>query len=216
MPGEQEGVVKFELRFTPAPPVAPDWVRELSAWRRILHLTGLVGRDPQRYGGVGYGNVSRRLPAAHAGAQPRFLISGTQTGHLPVLDAGHYATVLACHPEGNRIVAEGPVHPSSEAMTHGVLYALDEAVQYVMHVHSPEIWRHARALGLPATPADVAYGTPAMAEAVRRLLRDGPARERSIFAMAGHEDGIIAFGRSAEEAGQILLRHLARAFRLEG
>ena len=30
--------------------------------------------------------------------------------------------------------------------------------------------------------------------------------------MGGHEDGIVAFGRSAEEAGQAVLSVLARAY----
>ena len=33
--------------------------------------------------------------------------------------------------------------------------------------------------------------------------------------MGGHEDGVIAFGRSIEEAGQTLLTWLARAYELE-
>ena len=30
--------------------------------------------------------------------------------------------------------------------------------------------------------------------------------------MGGHEDGIVAFGRTAEEAGEVMLRTLARAY----
>ena len=36
--------------------------------------------------------------------------------------------------------------------------------------------------------------------------------ERGILAMGGHEDGILVLGRSAEEAGGVLLRWLARAY----
>jgi hypothetical protein len=32
--------------------------------------------------------------------------------------------------------------------------------------------------------------------------------------MGGHEDGLVAFGNSAEEAGRVLLCALARAFQL--
>ena len=35
-----------------------------------------------------------------------------------------------------------------------------------------------------------------------------------MLAMGGHEDGVIAFGATAAEAGGILVRHLARALAL--
>jgi hypothetical protein len=38
--------------------------------------------------------------------------------------------------------------------------------------------------------------------------------ERLIFSMAGHEDGIVVFGRTAEEAGQALLVNLAAAYEM--
>ena len=33
--------------------------------------------------------------------------------------------------------------------------------------------------------------------------------------MGGHEDGIIAFGRTADEAGGVMLTYLSRAFQLD-
>ena len=69
-----------------------------------------------------------------------------------------------------------------------MLYALDARIGCVLHVHSPEIWRAAGRLGLPTTPAGAVYGTPAMAEAVARLYRDGRLHS-GLFVMAGHEDG---------------------------
>jgi hypothetical protein len=51
-----------------------------------------------------------------------------------------------------------------------------------------------------------------MALEVRRLYRETVFPERQIFAMGGHEDGIVAIGRSAEDAGGVLLRWLARAY----
>ena len=134
----QEGVIKFELTFTAAPPLAEEQLREISAWRRILWLLGLTGRDPARYDGLGYGNVSLRLPPFDAPPKRRsFVVSGTQTGGLPELGPEHYAVVTGCDPENNRVAAEGPIRPSSEALTHGALYALDAALRCVLHVHCP-------------------------------------------------------------------------------
>ena len=54
-----------------------------------------------------------------------------------------------------------------------------------------------------------------MAEEVRRLFRDTSVRQRGIFAMGGHEDGVVSFGRSAEEAGNVMVDCLVRAFALK-
>ncbi len=43
-----------------------------------------------------------------------------------------------------------------------------------------------------------------------RLWRESAVSERQILAMAGHDDGIIAFGASVEDAGRVLMGFLAR------
>ena len=58
---------------------------------------------------------------------------------------------------------------------------------------------------------DVANGTPRMAVEVQRLFRESTLSGTGILAMGGHEDGVLAFGGSAGEAGETLVRHLARA-----
>ncbi len=210
---QQEGVIRFRLQFTQAPPTPFDDLREINAWRKILYLAELIGQNPDWYGGFGYGNISQRLEPFDAPEhQRRFVVSGTQTGGVADLTEEHYATVLVCHPEQNLIVAEGPIRPSSESLTHGMLYALDDSLRCVIHVHSPHIWRNAQALGIPITREGVAQGTPEMAEEARLLFRDTWVREQIIFAMGGHEDGVVSFGQTAEEAGTVLISYLARAF----
>ncbi len=209
---QQEGVIKYRLEFSPGPALPAESLREINAWRCILYKLGLIGRDPERYAGFGFGNISRRLaPFAAAPESRRFVVSGTQTGGLPELHAEHYALVRECHPRENRLVAEGPIEPSSEALTHGTLYGLDESVRVVMHVHAPGLWRQAHALGVPSTRSSAAYGTPEMAEEVSRLMGDPLVRQKRIFAMGGHEDGLVAFGREAEEAGFTLIHYFSLA-----
>lgn len=210
----EEGVIKFDLRHRPGAPLSARTLAALDAWRTVLHDLGLIGRDPARYGGAGYGNVSRRLPAGPDAAQPRFVITGTQTGHLPRLTPRDYAVVTYCDAARNRVDAQGPAAPSSEALTHAMLYRLDAHIAYVYHVHAPAIWRARDALGLPVTEARVPYGTPAMAEEVARLYADPGARRLRVLAMGGHEDGIIAYGRDAAQPGLALVRLHARALAL--
>jgi ribulose-5-phosphate 4-epimerase/fuculose-1-phosphate aldolase len=210
---QEEGVIKFDLDFSNATPVPPEMLRELNAWRKILWQLELIGQDPQRYGGYGFGNVSQRLaPFDAAPGQRAFVISGTQTGGRATLDASAYCSVTAYDPQRNRVVAEGPVRPSSESLTHAMIYALDAGIRVILHVHSADIWQHAETLHLPVTDPTVAYGTPAMALEVERLFRETVVRKKGIFSMGGHEDGIVAFGATTEAAGRRLVSHLAMAY----
>ncbi len=93
---------------------------------------------------------------------------------------------------------EGRARPSAESLTHAAIYGVAPEVCVVAHAHDRRLWRSLQEQG-PATNAAVAYGTPAMAWEVQRLFRETDVGERKIFAMAGHEDGIVAFGRNFEE-----------------
>ncbi|HYE35729.1 class II aldolase/adducin family protein [Methylocaldum sp.] len=199
---DKEGVVKYRLNYAPAPPVDPEVVTELNAWRTILYRLGLTGLDPQRYGGLAYGNVSIRHGATV------FLISGTQTGGWAKLSNAHYSLVTGFDLEQNLIIAQGPIPPSSEALTHAAVYQTASGIGCVLHVHSPEIWEQAESLAIPFTDRQVGYGTPEMAREVGHLVRTSNS---SVIAMGGHEDGIIAFGDTIEEAAAGLIRSLARA-----
>jgi ribulose-5-phosphate 4-epimerase/fuculose-1-phosphate aldolase len=179
----------------------------------VLARLSLIGRDPARYDGLGYGNVSARVgPFGDVGrGQRRFLVTGTQTGGRRAVTLADLCLVERYDLVHNRVRSIGPVPPSSESLTHGAIYDIAPAVRAVLHGHAPEIWRHARALGLPVTRPDVANGTPEMALEVQRLYRESTLSGTGILAMGGHVDGVIAFGNTAGEAGETLVRHLARA-----
>ncbi len=199
-----EGVIQFTLDHAPGPPLATAEVKDLAAWRRILFLLGLIGQDPTRYGGFGFGNISRRTPEAERG----FIVSGSQTGHLPELDGRHWAVVSDWDIAGNRVTAHGPVRPSSESLVHAALYDQRPAIGAVIHVHSPLIWRRGLRDGRPATPPEAAHGTVAMAAAAGDLLRRSDPGASGLFVMAGHEDGVIAFGDHLTAAGLLLVETL--------
>lgn len=207
---DREGVIRFRLEFTEARPQAADTLFELNAWRKVLRMVGLVGQDAARYGGLGYGNLSLRLPAeTRPEGQPRFVITGSQTGRYADLGPEHFAVVVAWDIGENLVVARGPIQPSSETMTHAAIYGADEGIRCVMHAHSPDIWGQAHELGIPTTSAAATYGTPAMAREVERVVHAAPTRR--IVAMEGHEDGVLAWGASVEAAGITLLTTLVQA-----
>jgi len=205
----REGVIKFALDFTPGPPPLAAALGELNAWRQIFVQLGLLGQDPNRYEGLGFGNLSRRLAAGGSA----FVISGTQTGGLARLQPEHYVIVQECHPDTNRVRAAGQIKPSSEALSHGIVYNHAPHLDWVMHLHSPTIFARHQQLGLAATDPAAAYGTPAMATEIRRLLDRLDLDEPQLIVMAGHEDGILACGQTADQVGSLVVRTLAEALR---
>ena len=207
---DDEGVIKYHLQFQSGP--APDarLIRELNAWRNILYSLRMLGRDKHRYGGYDYGNVSRRCQQG----SNQFIISGTQTAHIAQASAQHYVLVKECDPFNNKLTAEGLVKPSSEALTHGAVYEADSGIQFVFHVHCPPIWNNAAVLQVPGTAENISYGTPEMAQQIQRLISNPGVKNGLIIKMTGHEDGIISFGETAEQAGITLIKYLSRALQI--
>jgi hypothetical protein len=206
---ESEGVIQFDFTLRPPQPGerAPHrLLAPLNGWRRTLRRLGLIGQDPARYGGLGFGNVSLRDPSDATA----FFISASQTGGLPHLEAEQMVRVSGWDFTTFSVVATGQVAPSSEALTHAMLYEADARIAWVIHGHSPMIWQHAASLGIPATAADAGYGSPAMAASVHKLLAQH--RERPlIFVTPGHEDGVFAAGDDIAALGPALIGVLTRA-----
>ncbi len=195
----QEGVIKYDLVYRKTDPITNHDFTNLTRWHRHFKQADILGQHRERYDGLGFGNISERLD------EFRFLISGTQTGHLVNLAPVDYSLVTNAEVSRNRIEAEGPVKPSSEALTHAAVYALDAGIRFVFHVHSSDIWNQRAVLSLPQTRAGIAYGTAAMANEMNRLYQQGAFRNQKVLAMAGHEDSIIGFGCTGDEAGEAIM-----------
>ncbi len=213
-----EGVIKFRADHQSGPLDAQrygDLACRLGSWREVLSKLQLVGQDPKRYGGAGYGNVSARVgPPGTPRGKRAMMISGTQTGGLHRLGLSDLCVVDRYDYARNWVRSRGERLPSSETMTHGAIYDLSPAIRFVFHAHSPVIWRQAAVLRIPTTDARVAYGTPQMACEAQRLYFGSTLDAMRIMAMGGHEDGIIVFGGDAEQAGQVMVTYLARAYEL--
>ena len=205
---ESEGVIKYQLHHTDGELPDNSLLSELNAWRSILFKLHLIGQDPARYQGLGYGNISHRIANSS-----QFIISGTQTGQLQTLDYQHYCLIIQAYPDKNQIYSQGRCKPSSEALTHASVYQHNPNINAVIHVHSPIIWQNTHTLNLAHTAANIAYGTPDMANAVADLLNTKPVI--NVFTMLGHEDGVIAFGETLSEAASLLIQQLAAAFAFE-
>lgn len=188
---KETGAVKFHydsdgLELAPFP-----GFEELNAARQEMRRLGLLGVDENK---IGFGNVSLR-----DGATDSFYITGSGTGALPALTLPDYAKVVAWDFKRNWLRCEGRAIASAESLTHAAVYSMDAEVRVVVHGHDHAMWRVLLERG-SATASDVPYGTPEMAREVKRLFRDTAVRTRKIFAMAGHEDGIVTSGEDFPKA----------------
>ncbi len=203
-----EGVIKFHLTHHSTPLEPGEYWQELNAWRSILFQLQFIGHDVNRYMGLGFGNISTRLDAE------RFLITGSQTGGCDPLTLQQYCRIIHADPHHNQIESEGLISPSSETLTHAAIYQIDPRIRAVIHVHHPLLWQQAETLKLPATAAHIPYGTPQMAKSVQHLIQEQIQQTHGLFAMQGHEDGIISFGINLPQAAGLLLNAYAQALAL--
>jgi L-ribulose-5-phosphate 4-epimerase len=192
----EKGYLKFKCEWIRTGPLSESEIAEMNRWRAVLYGLRLIGAYPN---GPGYGNISRR-----AGPVNQFIISGTNTGRLTVLDGSHYTRVTAYDFHLNRLTCEGPIQASSESLTHAAIYQAAPPVQAVIHVHSLDIWERLRDK-LPTTSWEVEYGTPEMAQEMLRVLKDPELGQRGVVVMGGHREGLVAFGSSLESAAETLV-----------
>lgn len=170
----------------------------------------MVGRSANRYGGYAFGNMSVRDP----GNAARFFISASQAIDAPRLDATAWPRIDRFDPKTFHACVTGDLPPSSETVTHGVVYTAAADIQCVLHVHAPALWRNAAALGLASTGRATSYGSPQLARDVEELL-GARAGNQLIFATPGHEDGVFACGAQLSQTVDALLELDSRARALE-
>ena len=189
--------IKFSCERVAAEITSFGGLAELNAYRRNLFDLHLIGVDPD---GIGFGNLSVR-----DGATGNFYITGSATGGIHELALAECAKVVACDFKTNRIRYEGSAIPSSESLTHAAIYKADPSAGAVIHCHDFKLW--ATALNrAPTTSKAAAYGTPEIANEILQLFAHADAQRRKTVVMAGHEGGLLTFGRDLEEAFAVLMR----------
>jgi hypothetical protein len=189
--------VKFTYERARAKIAPFDQLPELNKYRQKLRELRLVGVDAK---GIGFGNLSVR-----EGATSNFYVTGAATGGLHKLTLANCVRVVAYDFEKNSLRYEGAATPSSESLTHAAIYGSDRMTCGVIHCHDSALWTSLLDRA-PTSSKAVAYGTPQMAYEIMRLFRAGDVRTRNILVMAGHEGGIMAFGKDLKEAFAVLTR----------
>jgi ribulose-5-phosphate 4-epimerase/fuculose-1-phosphate aldolase len=189
-----EGVIKFKFSLKRSLPLEENLYIEIEKWRALLFKMKFIGEYPIEK--VGYGNLSKRTE------DNQFVITGTQTGQHANLNGSYYTLVSKCDLLKMNIEALGPVAPSSESLTHFAIYSTCPQIKYIYHVHHKDVWNFMLENDYDKTGDSIEYGTQEMADASKLCIG---TKSSGIFAMEGHEDGIIAYGTTAEETGKIIL-----------
>jgi hypothetical protein len=184
-----DGVIKYQANHKDSISPVHIHLNRLDEVRTKLFDIGLIGVYPD---GIGFGNVSIRNEAG-------CIISGTSTGSIRVLGAGGYCYVRSFDLKQNTVKTEGPILASSESMTHCAIYQANSSVQCVLHVHNRELWQKLLDHGCESTPAQIPYGTPQMAVSMATLVAAN-LEPSNLLVMAGHEEGIVAYGQTINSA----------------
>lgn len=193
-----EGIIKFSCNWQHSEPLPSTQIENLNRWRQVLYNKGLIGIDGQ---GIGYGNISQRLNDGE------FIITGSATGVIKTLTNQHYTIVTKSDVCRNVVFAKGPIIASSESMTHAVLYSCSPDINSVVHVHNQQLWKQLIDV-VPTTSSSVEYGTPQMAAEMQRLYETSELPYSKILVMGGHQDGIVSFGKTPDEACSIIFKYL--------
>ena len=165
----------------------------LESLRSRLFTLGLIGVQD----GIGYGNISVRVEEKNS-----FFITATQTGELKNLSEEFYTYISSYDFSKFSVTSQGRHQPSSEALSHAMIYQISPKINAVIHIHSKALWEFMKKSNSLYTTAE--YGTVAMVNEIASLYKNQNPFKESIFVMRGHEDGIMAFGKTVEEAELIL------------
>jgi L-ribulose-5-phosphate 4-epimerase len=194
--------IKFTHERATADIAAFSKFAELNACRRKLLQLRLIGVDSH---GTSFGNLSVR----DSGTK-NFYITGSATGGLPELRLVDCAKVVACDFERNWLRYEGTAIPSSESLTHAAIYESDPTADAALHCHASNLWT-VLLNKAPTASQTIEYGTPEMAHEIIRLFQSTNVQTRKILVMAGHEGGIVTFGKDLDEALAVLMHEWAQS-----
>src|SRR3989344_6872700 len=190
-----EGYIKFNCEWIKDKPIRINKLVEINKWRDKLYKLGLIGAYDN---GIGFGNISIRFK------KNTFIITGSATGNLHVMNENHYVLVNKYDLLKNSLNCKGPIKASSESFSHAVIYECSSDTNAVIHIHNLGMWENL--IGkVHTTKNDVPYGTPEMANEIKRLLKEFNVNDEKLIVMGGHKEGILSFGKTLDEAGEILL-----------
>ena len=193
-----EGIIKFQCDWTRKETLnlPAEQLEVINRWRSTLMDKGLIGALENN---VGYGNISVSFDT-----DKQFIITGSQTGHLPLLSSKHLALITDYDIEKNYIKCVGGTKASSESLSHAVFYNTDSSIGAVIHIHSETMWEEMKNK-FPTTDYQAQYGTVDLALSIMDKLKNPERYATDVIVMGGHKDGILISGYTLEEVGEKVL-----------
>lgn len=182
-----DGVIKFNFKLDKKDQLTNKVIQEIESYRKKLFKLNLIGEYKEVK--IGFGNLSYRTK------NNEFIISATQTGKYPNLTLEQYTLVTNANLDEMKVEATGKIPPSSESLTHFAIYKSCPHINYIFHIHHKLLWEFMLKNKYIKTKKNINYGTNEMAIEAIRCIQN---RTHGIFVMTGHEDGIIAYGESAQ------------------
>jgi L-ribulose-5-phosphate 4-epimerase len=194
----KEGVIKFNISHWIKIPnlVKRLWIN-IENTRIKLHQLKLIGYD--EINKVGYGNISERS------SDSEFIITASQTGKLEKLNEDNFSIIIATNFNTNSVACYGPAKPSSESITHAACYYNNPAINAVIHIHSPLLWKRLYNENFDSTPENAEFGSVELSEAIAKIVKSASLEKPCLVVMKGHKDGIIIAGKTMEETSKYLL-----------
>ncbi len=196
----RDGVIKFNYTCQDKDfEIKPRFYKKINHYRMLIKAQGYIG---QYNDGICFGNLSIRR-----GKSRHFIITASDTGKILNTLPQHYVEIINCDVINNLCCYKGSALPSSEALSHFILYNFSQEINAVIHIHNKALWEKLL-YKVPTSSPDVEYGTREMVQEIIRLLEYTDLSKEKILVMGGHEDGIICFGETIEEAWQKLLKNI--------
>lgn len=190
----EEGYIKFNLSWEEKSfDFSDEDFHEINSYRQKLYEAGFIGAYTN---GIGFGNLSVRYN------KKQFIISGSATGNFKNLSKDHFALVKDFDISKNNIQCVGLTKASSESLSHAAIYNSNPEVNAVIHIHHKGMW-NTYLNDLPTTNKKAEFGTPEIAIELAKLAN----LPSGIIIMGGHPEGIISYGKTFNEALEILLKY---------
>lgn len=192
-----EGVIKFKFKCQDINFLIPENdFNIINPIRQLLKEKNYLGQYPD---GISYGNVSMRNNNTD-----EFYITASDTGKLVNTQQSQYVKITSCDLKNNLCYYMGSALPSSETLSHFIIYTYCPEAKAVIHIHDKKLWEKLKNK-VPTSHPDVEYGTIKMVNEIIYLLQNTSLKHEKVLVMGGHEDGLISFGATIEEAFNLLI-----------
>ena len=200
--------VKFEIVPLSYEILSDDRIPQLSHWCELFHEQNLA----PPYEGGSYGNLSFK-----ESIRDSFIITLSQSSLEDAVNRSDFALVTKVDFETGKVFTVLPkkgTKPSSEAMVHRAGYEERPKAGAIFHGQSDLIGKYAETLEIPVTLEEKPYGTLALVEQVRQVLRSNP--ESNLVQMRNHGFLALGYGSSPmNDAGNRVLEYMESIKQLE-